>query len=221
MRIAGIDPGKQKDSFFFVGTEIKDKKIYVLGAREWKGRAYLDVENDISGIHEKKPFDYYVVERNNTGEHVIEVLTRNHNLPVLPVFTTRDIKDPKKIYSPRMMDKMEMVKFMLILINDHRLVFPTPPTPETRELERQMSIFAEHKTELTGKVSYQAEGSEHDDAVMALMLACFIGRLYIDRQEGKKKMATASKRFGPTDEDVLGSGVPEEYNVQQRYVWNP
>ena len=70
MRIAGIDSGKQRDSFAFVGIEIKNDSIYVLGVKTWIGRKYIEVEELIAEIHEKKPFNFYVVEINNTGEHV-------------------------------------------------------------------------------------------------------------------------------------------------------
>lgn len=221
MRIAGLDPGKQRDSFAFVGTEIREKKIYVRGARRWLGRDYIDVERHIGmTVHQNTPFDYYVVERNSMGEHVVEVLKRQYKLPVLPVTTQRETKDKKKIYSPRIMGKNEMVRYMLILIQEGRLVFPKTKNDEIRELERQMSIFAEHKTE-AGQFSYHAEGDEHDDLVMALMLACFIGRFYINRRAEKKTYGVASKKFIERSEDALGSGVPEEYTVKGRAVWNP
>jgi len=220
MRIAGLDPGKQRDSFAFVGTEIKNKAIYVMGAKRWLGRAYLDVEKEIAVIHSEHPFAYYVVERNNTGEHVVEVLKRHHRLPVLAVTTGRELKTKEKIYSPKIMDKNEMVKYMIVLIQEGRLRFPRTKTMELNELERQMSIFAEHKTE-AGKFTYHAEGAEHDDLVMALMLACFIGRYYINRKEGAKKSTSVSKKFGHEEEDLLGSGVAEEYIVRERAVWNP
>ena len=67
MRIAGIDSGKRKDSFAFVGIEIKNDNIFVVGVKTWLGRNYLEVENLIANIHDSKPFYYYVVEINNTG----------------------------------------------------------------------------------------------------------------------------------------------------------
>ncbi len=220
MRIAGLDPGKQRDSFAFVGTKVENKAIYVLGAKRWLGRAYLDVEKEIASIHTSQPFTYYVVERNNTGEHVIEVLKRNYSLPVLAVTTGRELKTKEKIYSPKVMDKNEMVKYMIVLIQEKKLIFPKIKTMELTELDRQMSIFAEHKTD-AGKFTYHAEGQEHDDLVMALMLACFIGRYYINKKEGVKKSTGVSRKFLHEDEDLLGSGVPEEYVVHGRAVWNP
>ena len=85
MRIAGIDSGKQRDSFAFVGTEIKNDDIYVLGVKTWLGRKYIEVENLIANIHDTQPFDYYVVEVNNTGEHVYEELKT-----ITPLLRTSD-----------------------------------------------------------------------------------------------------------------------------------
>lgn len=98
MRIAGIDSGKQRDSFAFCGIEIKNDRIYVLGVKTWLGRKYIEVENLIKQIHNSKPFDFYCVEINNTGEHVYEELKYRHRIPnVIPTFTTREVKDQSKI----------------------------------------------------------------------------------------------------------------------------
>jgi len=180
LRIGGLDPGKQRDSFAFVGCEIEDSKLLVKGAKRWLGRNYIDVENEITLIHTRRPFDYYILEINNTGIHVFEVLNFQKGLPVIPVTTTKDIKDPEKKYSSKVMDKNEMVRIMLHWFQDGRILFPQQSTSELDELKRQLEIFAEHKTE-AGSVSYRAEGQEHDDLVMALMLVCFWARRYMGR----------------------------------------
>lgn len=170
-----MDPGKHRDAFAFVGTEVNEGVLYVKGSKRWMGRNYLQVEEDIAEIHRKKRFDIYVLELNNTGTHVYEVLTQQKHLPVIPVTTTKDIKDLTKKYNNRVMDKNEMVRLMAHWFQDGSIVFPSRLTVELSELKRQLTIFAEHKTE-TGSVSYRAEGQEHDDLVMALMLACFHAR---------------------------------------------
>ena len=194
----------------------------MLGAKRWLGRAYLQVEKELYKIDEKTPFDYYIVERNNTGEHVIEVLRYQYSLPVIAVTTVSNIKDEKKVFSPKVMDKIEMVRYMLIMFNDGRIVFPRNPQGEVKELLRQLSIFAEHKTEGTGRVSYQAEGSEHDDLVMALMLACFYARMFVDKGVDARHIHHAFKKIQYSEEeDLLGSAVPDEFEVNQRSVYNP
>lgn len=172
VRIAGIDPGKQKSSFAFVGIKIEDDTVFVEGARAWKGKAYLAIEQELVQIHQRFRFDFYVVEQNNTGVHVIEVL-RSKNLPVISVFTSKDIKNPR--FGSNVMDKNDMVKWMLIKIKEKKIVFPQFDDKYTKELKRQLSIFEEKKTE-AGTLSYSAPSSEQDDYVMALMLACFYAR---------------------------------------------
>lgn len=189
-----------------------------MGAKRWLGRAYLEVEREIHLIDEKNPFDYYIVERNNTGEHVIEVLTTQYSLPVVPVTTSRELKDPKKIFNPMIMDKVDMARYMLIMFKDGRIIFPKEPQGEVLELMRQLAIFAEKKTE-SGRVTYQAEGSEHDDLVMALMLACFYSRNFVDK--GSNKYHTASKSFRGNEDDIYGTGVPEGMEARSRYVMRP
>ena len=111
-RIAGIDPGKMRDSFGFVGTEVDNGVMKVLGAKRWLGRNYLQVEDEIALIHQKKPFDMFVVEVNNTGVHVYEVLTEQKHLPVIPVVTTKDVKDLAKKHDGRTMDKNGSINVM-------------------------------------------------------------------------------------------------------------
>jgi len=75
-----------------------------------------------------------------------------------------------------------------------------------KELKRQISIFAEHRTE-SGQISYYAEGKEHDDLVMALMLACFVGRRFL---RASPKRLVVHKKYNVRDPyHYLGSGIPQ------------
>ena len=210
MRIAGIDSGKRKDSFAFVGIEIKKDNVFVIGVKTWLGRNYLEVENLIANIHATKPFDYYVVEINNTGEHVFEELKYRHKIPnVIPTFTARETKDQSKINSGRVMPKNQMVLWLARMFQNNRIKFPKHSNKDIDELKRQISIFSEVITE-AGQVSYRAEGNEHDDTVMALMLACFIGRNFIKNQEGMtQQLQVVNKKFTHVEDDTLGTGVPQ------------
>ena len=209
MRIAGIDSGKKKDSFAFVGIEIKNNNIYVMGVKTWLGRNYLEVENLIAEIHDSTPFNYYVVEINNTGEHVFEELKYRHKIPnVIPTFTARETKDQSKINTGRVMPKNQMVVWMARMFQSNRIKFPKKSNKDIDELKRQISIFSEIITE-SGNVSYRAEGNEHDDTVMALMLACFIGRNFIKGMDGLfQPMQVVTKKFTEVDNDDFGTGVP-------------
>ena len=222
MRIAGIDSGKQRDSFAFVGIEIKNNDIYVLGDKTWIQRKYIEVENLIANIHDTKPFDFYVVEVNNTGEHVYEELKYRHKIPnVIPVFTTATVKDQMKIATGKAMPKNQMVIYMARMFQDNRIKFPSKTNKHIEELKRQISNFAEHITE-AGNASYYAEGTEHDDTVMALMLAIFIGRHYIKYQEGfSTQLKVESKKFTGIEKDLLGSGVPSGMEILDRATYTP
>ena len=224
MRIAGIDSGKRRDSFAFVGIEIKDDNIYVIGVKTWLGRKYLEVENLIADIHAKQPFDYYVVEVNNTGEHVFEELKYRHRIPnVIPVFTTREVKDQSKINTGRVMPKNQMVLWLARMFQNNRIKFPKKSNKDIDELKRQISIFSEVITE-SGNASYRAEGNEHDDTVMALMLACFVARNFIKDGDGMSQpLQVVSRQFyiGSDEDDVYGSGIPVTTEQKEFHVIQP
>tara|TARA_R110002012_G_scaffold64769_1_gene170210 strand:+ start:7384 stop:8052 length:669 start_codon:yes stop_codon:yes gene_type:complete len=222
MRIAGIDSGKQRDSFAFVGIEVKNNNVYVKGVKTWLGRKYIEVENLIKEIHVTKPFDFYVVEINNTGEHVFEELKYRHKIPnVIPTFTSANVKDQSKINSGRVMPKNQMVLWLARMFQQNRIKFPVKSNKNIEELKRQIAIFSEHISE-AGNVSYRAEGTEHDDTVMALMLACFIGRAYVKDQDGFRQQQTiTSKKHSYEEEDVYGSGIPLYSTSLGREVYFP
>ena len=222
MRIAGIDSGKQRDSFAFVGIEIKNDDVYVLGVKTWIQRKYIEVENLIANIHDTKPFNFYVVEVNNTGEHVYEELKYRHKIPnVIPVFTTASVKDQNKIATGKAMPKNQMVLYMARMFQNNRIKFPSKTNKHIEELKRQISNFSEHITE-AGNASYYAEGIEHDDTVMALMLAIFIGRHYIKNNEGfQTALKVESRKYDGGELDLLGSGVPNGMEILGRTVYTP
>jgi len=222
MRIAGLDSGKKKDSFAFVGIEIKNNNVYVIGVKTWLGRNYLDVENLIADIHATKPFDYYSVEINNTGEHVFEELKYHHHIPnVIPVFTTREVKDQSKINTGRVMPKNQMVLWLARMFQNNRIKFPKKSNKDIDELKRQISIFSEVITE-AGNASYRAEGNEHDDTVMALMLACFIGRNFIKSNDGMHQdMQVVTKKFTEQSDNMFGTGVPNYTTATSVQVMYP
>lgn len=223
VRIAGLDSGKSRDSSALVGIRVEENKVKILNAKRWRGRNYLDVEAEIAAIHRKAPFNFYMVEMNSVGVHVFEVLKYKYNLPAFSVTTSKDIKDPKKITSDKTMDKNLMVKIMLEWFADETLIFPAESNPELDELKRQLSIFAEHKTN-SGTIAYYAEGSEHDDLVMALMLACFKARAYLTPK--KSVVIATSKKFMPAPNrpnrlmSTFGSGVPEHLRRLQSKEWS-
>ena len=219
VRIAGLDSGKSRDSSALVAVSVQDDKIKILNAKRWLGRNYLDVEAEIAKIHAQKPFNFVMIEINSVGVHVYEVLKYKYNLPAFAVTTSKDIKDAKKAAGEKVMDKNAMVKLMLDWFAEERLIFPVNSNAELDELKRQLSIFAEHKTD-AGNVSYYAEGSEHDDLVMALMLACFKARPYLAAR--KHHLVVATKKFSSSsrfNDGIVGSGIPPHLRNLQTKNW--
>jgi len=99
--------------------------------------------------------------------------------------------------------------------------FPKKTNKHIEELKRQISNFAEHITE-AGNASYYAEGTEHDDTVMALMLAIFVGRHYIKKHEGLQTgLGVTSKKYGSQEKDLLGTGVPIGMEILGKSVYTP
>ena len=221
MLIAACDPGKIRDSFGFVVIRVDKDDIVVRTARRWQGRDYTDVERTIAKYHLKHNFDHIVVEQNNTGIHVIEILVRQYHLPIISVTTSKDLKDAKKIVSARVMDKNQMANYIATMMRDKKIKFPRGNmSKDLRELERQIAIFAEHRTESGKGLSYYAPGQEHDDLAMAFMLAIHIGRYYL-REESETRIGAASKAIDYGEVDILGSGIPEGGISKGRAVMMP
>ena len=219
MLIAAGDPGKIRSSFAFVVIRVNEDDISVRAAKRWLNKDYTDVEREIAKYHMKHNFDHIVIEQNNTGIHVIEVLKRQYNLPIIAVVTSNNLKDNKKVASARVMDKNQMANYIANLMKDHKIKFPPKGSKDMMELERQIAIFAEHRTE-AGNVSYYAPGNEHDDLAMALMLAVHIGRYYL-RNEDDTRIHAYSKSIMGEEDDLLGTGVPAGAVSKGRFVLQP
>lgn len=173
MLILGCDPGKNTDPFAVVLIEARKDGIDVLGCRYWKNVPYPQIEEEIQRIYKDNNVDILVVESNSMGEHVIDSLRRDYNLPIVSVYTGKHGLKPK----PSIMDKIDMTMWMNRLIqNAGEDVEPTlrwvdSNTDYYKELKRQWSIFGEYH-----KNKFEAPEGEHDDLVMALMLACHFAR---------------------------------------------
>ena len=120
------------------------------------------------------------------------------------------------------MPKNQMVLWLTQMFQNNRIKFPKKSNKDIDELKRQISIFSEVITE-AGNVSYRAEGNEHDDTVMALILACFIARNFIKGVDGlHQPMHVASRSYQVAkDDDVYGSGIPVSTTQKDFAVWNP
>lgn len=208
VKILALDPGKIADSFGVVGIEVIKDEIHIRLAKRWLGRNYTEVVNKIIAIHVRQNFDHIVLEMNNTGQ-VVKELFDAKGIRTIPVNTVGRITDPKKKLSLTAMEKKEISLWFLRMKTDHKIKFHGTDDPDVKELMRQIQIFAEHRPKgeySTGNFKYSAPGEEHDDMVMALLLACHIGRTYLDKK--RHAIGVSSKKVFEFDEDPFGSGIP-------------
>lgn len=173
MKILGVDPG-QSDPFALVLIQISEGKIWIIGARFFKNWNYEDVLPEIRRIVDTQGVDQVVIESNAPGKPVIDALRRRYDLSLYTVFTSSNLKE-KKEPDPHTMDKAAMANWMIEQQQEGILNWPSEDTEFTTELKRQWKIFGEYK-----KGKYEAPSGDHDDLMMALMLACFYAKFQLD-----------------------------------------
>ena len=90
---------------------------------------------------------------------VVELLTNEFGLKVIPITTINMGREMKKKISPKNMDKYEVVHRFISRKENHQIIFPPDEkcSEDMLELKRQVAIFAEHRTE-AGNVQYYAPG---------------------------------------------------------------
>ena len=180
IRRAAISHSKHRNAFGLIGIEAdsESKRIRVKLARQWPRIKINETLPAIAEIYSKVNWDTTYIDQ-LTGEHFIQSLKREHHVPVKVINTQKNLKDPDDIERIKTMDKIEMVQWMVKVKLNHQIEFPPNPTVPMQELESQMSIFTEHKTE-SGNIDYFAPGDEYDNLVKSLMIACFSVRNVID-----------------------------------------
>jgi len=208
-RIGSGDPGRFKDAFAFVLTEydVANNKIRLLGARGWKGQEYPDVEAQLAKIHEKHNLDFFIVEQNSTGIHVLESMRKVHNVPVIGITSSNNIKSPKIIREAKTMDKTEHVGWIEEKRQEGVIAFPKKKTPGILTLINQLNTFV-RKTTPSRITTYAAEGEQPDDFAMAFMVNTFFIRRRIMRDLRTKKRLIVTKKYHEDDTIDYGTGIP-------------
>ncbi len=225
IRIGAGDPGKMRDSFGYIVTDVDPVKneIKIRKVKRWLGRSYKKVVQYIADDYEKNKLDYLVIERNNTGEVVIEEFRLQYKIPAIPIVTSQNLKTQDKINDVKVMDKNEMVKYYLQLKQAYKVKFPNKFKDEEdkenfEELKRQIAIFAEHRTESGKSFSYYAPGEEHDDLVMALLINLHLARYFLRDKTGFEGYSRKLLKLEETD--LLGSGIPASATLKYRAEFN-
>jgi len=176
-KIATLSYSKFRDQFGLVVIEADaTEQIARVGlAIFWDRKEINSIPNKINSLYKKIDWDSTYVDQ-KVGEHIIDDLKKSISINIIN--TKKDLLDPEEIHEIKTMDMTEIVQFTYGLKLEHRIKFPEQPTKNMQELERQVSMFTENKTE-QGNITYHATGDEHDSLVRALLMCIFAARDYL------------------------------------------
>ena len=168
-------------------TDTIARKIYIRDTVFWKLSekdkvTFASIRNDVAILHEKIHFSLLGCETNNYGRTEIESLRRDYGLRVIPFNTVGKLTSKKLIAKGMTMEKNAIVKF----VNSWRqnalddpenvmklgqIVLPKKKTVEMMKWMNQLDSFVRKDPEgfATGLPKYAAEGSGHDDGIMAAL----------------------------------------------------
>ena len=204
IRIVGIIHSKFRNAIGLVGIEVDPAKriVRVKLARQWDRKQLSTIPSEIGKLYKKFRWDSTYIDL-TTGQHFITQLRRHEGMNIHIITTQKNVKDTNEIAQARIMDKVEMVQFMVLLKQNHQIEFPPNPPPSITELEEQIALYTEKKTE-AGNIDYYAPGDELDNLTKALLIACFAARKHL---EGNSDRAVGAKTV--TTEQVSYEGEPE------------
>jgi len=168
-------------------TDTVARKIYIRDTVFWKLSeadhvTFASIRNDIAILHQQLHFGMMGCETNNYGRTEIESLRRDYGLRVHPFNTVGKLTSKKLIQKGVTMEKNAIVKF----VNSWRqnalddptnrlklgqIVLPKNKTEEMIRWMSQLDSFVRKDPEgfATGNPKYAAEGSGHDDGIMAAL----------------------------------------------------
>ena len=180
IKLAAIAYSKHRNIFGLVGVEIlvKQKKIRVALAREWTREQINQMTPEIGELFRQMKWgDTYIDQL--TGQSIITKLRSKEKMYLKIINTQKNVKNPDPIEQAIIMDMIDMAQYMIQIKINHQLEFPPKPTEFMLELEKQIGIFSEVKSE-RGGLDYLALGAGHDNLTRALIICCFAARKYID-----------------------------------------
>lgn len=180
VKLGAGDPGKKKSKFGLLIIDVLPREVRVLGAKQMQ-MDYTAVEAEIDSLHKRFALHRFILELNNTGQHVIDSMKRYHpSVPVWPITTVgRALTNEDKIQGMQTMHKQGAAEYVKRLKDAGILKFPEQTTPDLEELKRQMEGFLPHITP-AGHMSYYTDGEQADDLVMCLIMGCYVGQVFMD-----------------------------------------
>ncbi len=192
--LAAIAHSKFRNAIGLVGIEIdsKQNKIRVRLAKQWSRDKLNIIPDEIGELYEKIKWGETYIDQ-QTGQHFIQSLKREEHMPLKIINTQKNLKDADEIERLKIMDKVEMAQFMLQLRQNHVIEFPERPSKDMSELEEQVALYMEHKTE-AGTIDYYAPGEELDSLIKGLLIACFAARKLLSGGDGIPFMGPVRKK---------------------------
>jgi len=168
-------------------TDTNARKIYIRDTVFWKLSekdhvTFASIRNDVAILHQQLHFKMMGCETNNYGRNEIESLRRDYGMRIMPFNTVGKLTSKKLIQKGMTMEKNAIVKF----VNSWRqnalddptnqlklgqIVLPKKKTPEMVRWMNQLDSFVRKDPEgfASGVPKYAAEGSGHDDGIMAAL----------------------------------------------------
>jgi len=179
IKLTALAHTKHRNAIGLVGIEVDPIKqeISVRLAKSWDRNDLNKIAPDVAGLYEKLEWFNTFIDF-SVGDHVIQGLRRAGGMPIRIIQVSKKVRDYLEIDRVKTMDIIEMTQFLLQLKQAHKLLFPKEPSKEMRELEDQIALFSEHKTE-AGGIDYYAPGDEYDDLTKALLIVSFGARPYL------------------------------------------
>ena len=184
-----LDTGGAVDyaAFNMCTTDTRARKIYIRDTVFWKLNekdhvTFASIRNDVAILHQHIKFSLMGCETNNYGRTEIESLRRDYGMRIIPFNTVGKLTSKKLIQKGMTMEKNHIVKF----VNSWRqnalddpdnvmrlgqIVLPKLKTTEMMKWMGQLDSFVRKDPEgfTTGLPKYAAEGSGHDDGIMAAL----------------------------------------------------
>lgn len=211
-----LDTGGAVDyaAFNMCTTDTIARKIYIRDTIFWKLSekdrvTFASIRNDVAILHEKIKFGLVGCETNNYGRTEIESLRRDYGMRIIPFNTVGKLTSKKIIQKGTTMEKNAIVKFTNSwrqnALDDPtnrmklgQIVLPKKKTDEMLKWMNQLDSFVRKDPEgfETGLPKYAAEGSGHDDGIMAALGNIFMIKTKIFGIFGGNPAVAAIQRVG-------------------------
>jgi len=174
-------------------VDVLERKIYIRDTMFWKiskadNVSFASIRNDIKILHEQINFNFIGCETNNYGRSEMESMRRDYGIRMYGVNTVGKITSQDIIDKGESMDKNAIIKF----VNSWRqntetdpantmklgqIVLPVHKSEYMVKWMNQLDSFVRKDPEgigATGNPKFGAEGTGHDDGIMALLGNIFL-----------------------------------------------